>query len=225
MNASDFLTATAHFFNDLIGAVVPGLLLIGGFYAIWGSPPLDVAGGVAWLSLLVGAFAAGHALLALHRLLSAWLGKLPFAVYRLLTGRGWKWQNMDDPIEKSSSYVEFRELVISKLQASGSTADLSAKMSLNDLRSIAMSVSHESAELGRRFMFISLFCYATSMAILVVVVAYLVTRPSTLLSFHSAIGIVAFGLFYLRGIEFNYRALNAPFAVALTTMLFPSPRK
>lgn len=114
MNASDFLTAITHFFNDLIGAVIPGLLLLGGLYTIWGSAPFQLTGGLLWLALIAGAFCVGHGLLALHRLLCAWLGNFPFVLFSWLTGKGWKWEGIDESIRNGGPYRAFQALVTSK---------------------------------------------------------------------------------------------------------------
>ena len=93
-----------------------------------------------------------------------------------------------------------------------------ANMGFHDIRSLAMSTSPEAAELGRRFMFIALFCFASGVAILILTVSYTLIEGTLERLFFLIIWL----LFYMRGLDFEYRALNTPFSVALAQLLLSS---
>jgi len=222
MRIEEATDTIARFFNDLIGAWVPGTVLAVGLAIVHIGPKQlqsifqlgdTFSAALAFAGIL---FALGHALLALHeQVLKKLLSKVRIA-------------EAFDEIEakKRQSYKWFVELVEAQLPDPGAK-----DWSYNDLRSVALSVSTEAASMGRRFMFISLLCngVGTALAILAIdfaacslfspelLFAYDHTAPwpaQTLLLF-----VIALTLFK-RGEAFYARAMVTPFSIAVAELKF-----
>jgi hypothetical protein len=100
----------------------------------------------------------------------------------------------------------------------------------NDLRSIALSISKEAGDLGRRFMFISLFCNGIGTAIFLLAFDFFLCAiwfPNALVQYSDSLNsvlqfvmlIVLGVLCFRRGEEFYKRAMFTPFSVATTELL------
>ncbi len=221
MKPTDFLSGVIHLFNDLIGSVVPGILLVFGLYLFKSIPELplnhflalDIS--IKWSLIIVVSYVIGHALLSLHRLLQAYIGKPVRGINSLLKKGEWDTREHNKKIASTSEYIGFMKLVSNKI-AIQAKEDFRYELEFNNLRSMAMTISTEGGELARRFMFISLFCYGVSMAVLVLSVVFLTSS----FSFEwLAYLFTLFFIFYVRGIDFEYRALNVPFPIALSEIL------
>ena len=222
MKIEEATDTIAKFFNDLIGAWVPGAVLAVGLALMHlgpgqlqsifklgdaTSPALTFAGVL---------FAIGHALLAIHeQILKKMLVKVRFA------------KPFDEVAAKRrKSYEWFAELV--KAQQATTTA---YDWSYNDLRSVALSVSAEAASVGRRFMFISLLCngVGTVSAILALdFVACSMLSPKLLFAYDhaapwyaQAILLLSIALVLLKqGEVFYNRAMATPFSIAIAELKF-----
>lgn len=235
MKPSDIVSAIVVFFNDLIGAVVPGLILLVGLHWLGATPdsvqksellrqaPFD------WLLPLAFAYVAGHWLLGLNRLLERLIGGPLRGLNSLLTKGKWITLGFVDQLSKGEAYKLFKEdiKVRHRELVAGAGVETFSAMGFHDVRSVAMTLSEEAGELARRFMFISLLCYGTAMAVLVVALYALVFR-APLLDLSSAtvavVSVISFFVFYSRGLAFERRALNVPFSVALAVLLTDKKR-
>jgi hypothetical protein len=241
MKVSDFLSGLVYFFNDLIGAIVPGLFLLGGLRLLHIIPldvdktylSLSVEG--QWVAVLVLGYIVGHGLLSFHRPLRRLLFPLK-GLDDLITKGKWDGRGLEVRVAEAAAYQEFRDYVTKRFmpQTIGNYAGPGSEkkekpklrgkriMSPNDLRSIAMTISNEAATLGRRFMFISLFCYGVAMALLTLSLIYVVVEWPSLGAWGVTkiclVGTI-FYFFYTRGLEFELRAFNTPFPVALGEVL------
>lgn len=222
MNVESATDTVAKFFNDLIGAWVPGAVLTVGLVLMHLGPgqlrSLFELGNTISASLTFAGvlFAIGHTLLALHEQIRKKL--LPYL--KLAT-------SFDEKAAKMrQSCVWFGELV--KAQQTGAEA---RDWEYEDLRSVALSVSTEAASLGRRFTFISLLCYGvgTALAILALdLVACSLFFPQLLFAYDEAapLSIQATLLLFMalalfrQGDEFHGRAMKTPFAVAVAELVF-----
>lgn len=222
MKVEEATDTIAKFFNDLIGAWVPGAVLAAGL-AIMHLGPLQLQS-IFKLSETTSAaltfagilFAVGHALLAVHeQILSRLLSNLRFAK-PFDTGEA----------KKRQSYEWFAELV--KAQQTGAGAK---DWDYNDLRSVALSVSAEATSMGRRFMFISLLCNGVGAALVILAfdfVACSLLSPRLLFAYeHSApwpiqaILILGMALaLFKRGELFYSRAMATPFSIAIAELKF-----
>lgn len=222
MKIEEAADTIAKFFNDLIGAWVPGAVLASGL-AIMHLGPLQLQSifklgdtTSAALTFAGVLFALGHALLALHeQLLSRLLSKLRVA------------RSFDeDEAKKRQSYEWFAELV--KAQQTGpGTKD----WGYNDLRSVALSVSAEATSMGRRFMFISLLCNGVGAAMVILAfdfVACSLLSPKLLFAYDHAApwpmqAILLLGMalaLFKRGEVFYSRAMATPFSIAIAELKF-----
>ena len=222
MKIEEAIAIITEFFNDLIGAWVPGAVFAVGFWVMHFGPArlqtllnsLDSsAAGLTAAGLL---FALGHVLLAVHEhgfsKLFAWIGISS--------------KFDDSEAKKRLSYVEFADLMKNSQTGSGS-----GEWGYRDLRSVALSVSSESASIGRRFMFISLLCNGIGTALSIIVIDFAVCYlawPKLLYSYEHAapwwvqvllLCVVAIMLF-TQGKAFYSRAMTTPFSIAVAELKF-----
>lgn len=210
----------AKFFNDLIGAWVPGAVLASGL-ALMHLGPVQLQSifrlGESTSAALILAgipFALGHMLLALHEQIL----KTPLTKLRLVKA-------FDEVKAKKRQSYQWFSAMVNTQQAVASTQD----WEYNDLCSVALSVSAEAGSMGRRFMFISLLCNGVGVALSIIALDFAVCSmlwPDVLFIYdHAApwsvqvvlmLG-VAWALFR-RGEVFFSRAKTTPFAIAVAEL-------
>lgn len=222
MKVEEAADTIAKFFNDLIGAWVPGAVLAVGLVLMHLGPvqlqSIFKLGDTISASLTFAGvlFAVGHALLALHEQI----------VKKLLSSIGLATPFDEAGAKKRQSYEWFAELV--KAQQSGADAK---NWTYNDLRSVALSVSTEAASLGRRFMFISLLCNGVGTALAIVAFDFAVCSllfPQLLFAYDHAApwliqAVLLLGIalvLFKQGEVFYSRAMATPFSVAAAELKF-----
>jgi hypothetical protein len=228
---ADLIGALKDYFNDFVGAVIPGTALAAGILWLFsGKLPNDAFSHGwsewSWLPGLAVIFLIGHALLSLNDHISRSVA----AVRRRFGSAekaGGKALSVMEKARANSAYAAFGELIRPQLKLKG----VSTKLDFNSERNIAMSLSVNGAELGRRFMFISLFCYGTSTAAWVVAVLdfaqlWLGIRNDSTLRWTLAFSLIVTAfLLRRRGTSFELRALTVPFSVAIAELLAPMLRE
>ncbi len=219
MKIDDAVETIAKFFNDLIGAWVPGSLLAIGLILMHLGPEYlqalaKLSEGTGFAVTFAGLlFALGHILLAIYE----------NAIRPFLQGLRLSSIFDEAAAENRQSYKWFVELVKTK-QGVGATT-----WSFHDLRSVALSISAEAASIGRRFMFVSLLCSGLGVALLIIGVDYLVCfhlQPELLYSYKQAPpwfvqAVLFFGtalLLFKQGGAFYSRAMTTPFSVAVAEL-------
>lgn len=206
---SDSVDALIHFFNDIVAQVIPGylsLLMISysvGEYESFVKLPTVL--------LIVGSYVIGHILLSLRPIIRL---KVALLADKLLDRK----VEFGESFEKSASYKKYREM----------TPDSSRGMPFHDTRSVAMTLSAEGASLGRRFMFLSLFCQGASFS-LMLLGPFVITRylmESHVEHLLITVLIVCMPCVYLflyplelRAKEFYGRAMKAPFSCAIAKII------
>lgn len=222
MKIEDAMETVAKFFNDLIGAWVPGAVLAVGLVLMHLGPSnLQVIAkfsdsGSAALIVAGLLFALGHTLLAVHE----HGARVLLAKLRIV-------KEFDESTAKQrQSYEWFAEIVNDQQSGSGAK-----NWGYNDLRSVALSVSAEAASLGRRFMFVSLLCNGVGTALLIIAIDYMTcaAMSSNLLHiydyaapWYAQIALllgVAFALFRQGGVFYS-RAMSTPFSIAVAELKF-----
>ena len=222
MKIDDATDTIAKFFNDLIGAWVPGVVLAVGLALMHLGPAqlmavFKLGDSTAAALMFAGIlFAVGHALLALHeQILKMLLAKIGFA------------KPFDEVgAKKRQSYEWFAELVKAQQTGSG-TKD----WGYNDLRSVALSVSTEAASMGRRFMFISLLCIGVGTALAVIAIDFAacsLLSPKLLFAYDYAVPwptqtflLLGLALALIKhGEIFHNRAMATPFSIAVAELKF-----
>jgi hypothetical protein len=223
MKVDDAIETITRFFNDLIGSIVPGVVLAVGLFIMHLGPakiaeaskPLE---NVTLTLTVVGLmFAAGHVLMAIFD-----LALQPFLrACRIVRG-------FDEvAAKKRESYKLFAE-VVNKLR-NVDVAQTSPDWAYNDLRSVALSVSAEGASLGRRFMFISLLCNGVGAALVIMLIDFLscLALNQKLLFPHvmamnwlvqSVLILFAAVALFKRGEVFYGRAMATPFSIAVAEL-------
>lgn len=220
MRAEEVTDTIAKFFNDLIGAWVPGAVLAFGL-ALMHLGPVQLQSifklgdtTSAALTLAGILFALGHVLLSIHEQ----------ALKTPLTKLGLVKAFDEVNAKKRQSYEWFSELV--KAQQCGTS---SKDWDYNDLCSVALSVSAEAGSMGRRFMFIALLCNGVGVALTIIALDFALCSmlwPELLFVYDHAApwGVqvalmlgVAWVLFR-RGEVFVSRAKSTPFAIAVAEL-------
>lgn len=231
MKVGDSIDAVATFFNDIIGAIVPGATLGAGLALMYAGPAsvakvVDAGDGFLAMMLVAFCFAAGHGLLAIHAFAKK---AASFAAKEILWHpKKVSKEALEDKAEVA--FIAFQDLVINQLDLKPPmTAANQGVWGFHDLRSIAFTVSVEAGALGRRFMFISLLCSGMGTALTLILLNYAVClafAPSALYRYTGAwpiytqVALLAASviIFFSRGEEFFARAMSTPFPVALAEL-------
>jgi hypothetical protein len=220
---AELIGSLKDYFNDFVGAIIPGTVLAAGIILIAGQRIAADAltshwGEWSWLPGLALIFLLGHALLSLSDLARDVRHRGVMRVVKELV-------TSETPLEqakKGSAYRTFHELMVQKSKHAGVVTEFD----FSTTRNIAMSLTNSGADLGRRFMFISLFCRGTSAAAWIAAATVAVTaffgdhtKIQMLAGIFSVSAAVAV-LLGLRGRAFELRAHTTPFSVALAELLF-----
>jgi len=229
MKVDDAVETLTRFFNDLVGTLIPGGVLVLGLATMHLGPGKVQSVGRAlesWgpaLAALTILFAVGHGLLAFHStvlepLLSQLKVTKPF--------------NQESAMTRQS-FVLFQKLISSHTRVKEVMGEEVSNLTwtYNDLRNVALSISTEASSLGRRFMFIALLCHGVGAAIVLMLVDYLVCvffAPNILFPYLNAwpviiqvvLMLLVAGMFFRRGEAFNSRAMTTPFSVAVADLIF-----
>jgi hypothetical protein len=224
MKVDDAVETITRFFNDLIGSLVPAVVLAVGLCVIHLGLAKIVAASKAlesatWAMAVVGVmFATGHVLMAIF----------DFALQPLL--RACRITKMFDEVsaKRRRSYCLFVEMV-NNLRSGDAATQTSPEWAYHDLRSVALSVSAEGASLGRRFMFISLLCSGVGTALVIMMVSFLgclALQPEFLSPqamaldwlVQSALMSFAAVALFKRGEVFYGRAMETPFSIAVAEL-------
>src|SRR3569623_198883 len=223
MKIEGVLDAITVFFNDLVGAVIPGLVLIAGVLIIhFGHAGVTAINGLQAGGLFVGlglAFAIGHSLLAIYDVAILWLlAKIKFAKTQKAI-----WEE----VGHSKVAEMFRSVLKEKFDVTKSGAGATiASLKPNELRSMAMSISPDAANLARRFMFLSLLCSGAGTALVTIAIYFVsvvVLIPKALAQYPDIapvwiqfIALIALSLFtFKRGTVFYERAMYVPFSMTV----------
>jgi hypothetical protein len=205
---ANLLNNLKDYFNDFIGAVIPGTVLLGGASLLFGNSINESAlttiwAEWAWLPALAAIVVCGHLVLGLF-----------FALRR--------GSYLPDTAKHSKNEIVQAFRTIAENQMTEKRLQ-KTNLGFHDLRSLAMSTCDEAADIGRRFMFISLFCYGSGTALVVLAVL----APFSTAGFNSgwraltAILLLSSGWIVMqRGREFERRAYLVPFTVAIATLVF-----
>lgn len=206
----------ARFFNDLIGSFVPSIFCVFIFTVSHF--------GINYLFEVIKNFDGQAGLLICLSLLFA-LGQLiaaiQYAVDNFLTCCSTKFSS-DSPTDKDACKV-FERILKEKYNYN----DL---LAIDDLRNIAMSISLQAGELGRRFMFIALLCKRMAVIIFILIIDFLLSNYLHLHLFYYdyALSVIAQVLLltlagvllYFYGNSFEKRAKEVPFSIAIAELKF-----
>lgn len=219
MKVNEALTALIHFFNDLIAHIIPGMIGFGGVLAVLGNTQtIELVCKLHW-SILIGIFyVVGHFLLAINQIVykSKLMEKHTINPKYLV----------DTPVVKQFTALLTQMSKPDSTEGARDGNTLNSELGFNDLRSIAMSINAEAGDLGRRFMFISLFCKGTATAVFFIGITF--TWQTCNFQSLKAAGFTVLPLivtclicyiFHTRSEEFHRRALLSPFSVAIADMI------
>ena len=230
MKPENILHTVVFSFNDLIGAVIPGSLLVAGLLAIHVGPLSDkqlTQLSSIWFAGLLIAFGSGHLLAAAYTMLVEKLLQ-PLCIIPTMTF-------IQNQIKESQPFLAFCSAVEYRIKYQANLLFISS-WSVNDIRALAMSISTEASAVSRRFMFISLLCSGLGTALLTLALDLLILTLwfPDLVPLHAdklralflvALLLVAAYLFFVRGADFHRRALSSPFSIALATLLYSENKK
>lgn len=235
MKVDDALQTIAHFFNDLIGALIPGLTLVASLLIIhkgipdeWTTSVADGSGFLIFIACLLF-FLVGHVVLAIYDLVLKYI----LSKCRVIEG-----DKVKETIIKEKFY-EFVQAVANQKAKELAGIELTKENNRSDfrtLRNISLTVSNEAATLGRRFMHLSFLCNGVATATLCSAlylsilsigwpneIALQLSCAQITLYFLGLV-IVSVALFK-RGDSFYKRALRTPFVVACAELMLPSSKE
>ena len=212
MKLKEALEILIHFFNEIIAHVLPGAILILSASYIFEKNDLIKDTGLHWALIIGVSFLAGHAILSLNR----WIERTVCGVQSFQIPNDLK-------VEFTKYFSEFSKLKNSE----GSDIEISNNMNDMFYRNIAMSISPHAGELGRRFMFISLFCKGTgtSIGIIYIMIIIKIYASQTLCDYWCQLLVLAVAVAFIiyimeyRAAEFFRMAMEAPFSVAIVEMI------
>lgn len=218
MKIDDAVGTLAHFFNDFIGAWIPGVVMATGFIVMH-------MGDEAFLSI-VEAMDKSAIVWFLAAILFA-LGHLISAFYQIILKGILQWLKIskgfdESQAQKQQSYKFFLEIA-KKWHVYNETDNFG----YHDLRNVALSISQDASALGRRFMFISLLCSGVGTVLTIFIIDFSICLfffPELLHHYrvapHWSVQIVilcvsAWCLFKQSDV-FYKRAMTTPFSIAIT---------
>lgn len=218
MKIDDAVETLARFFNDFIGAWIPGVVMAAGFIVMH-------IGDEAFL-IIVGAMDKSAIVWFLAAIFFA-LGHLISAFYQIFLKDILQWFKISKGFDEShakeqQSYKLFLEIV-----TKGNVYSDADSWGYHDLRNVALSISQEASALGRRFMFISLLCSGVGTVLTILTMDFLVCLflvPELLHHYrvapHWSVQVIilcvsAYCLFKQSDV-FYKRAMTTPFSVAMT---------
>jgi hypothetical protein len=226
MKVDDAIETLTKFFNDLIGSLVPSVVLAFGLVIMHLGPSrfMDINKSVESTIFALFAlglmFAAGHIILALHEhFLRPVLQSIQFT------------KEFDESAAKNrQSYKSFHDIIMARETRSTNPGQAAPKWDYHDLRSVALSISPEGASVGRRFMFISLLCNGVGTAFVIMVLDFsscFFFAPKLLYPYTEAaswwvqiILMLAFSAaLFKQGGNFHARAMSTPFSIAIAELL------
>jgi len=220
---ADSIKALEQFFNDVIAQVIPGAIV---FSIICSIVDYQIPQNSAAILLFLGiSYIVGHIVLALDETLRSLVkDNRSFS----------KTENAQQPPD-IPDIISAKELFIKLMNKKKTNVDV-ANLPLNELRSLAMSVSKEGADLGRRFMFLSLSCKST-VILLVLLTPFLTATIFIEIStiYNVELNLVCNFLLQLstlmllticfiypvekRALGFNRRAKEVPFSAAIAHLI------
>lgn len=222
MESPNPTNSLVYFFNDIIGTIVPGFILLIGFkilnikYEIIEIPNLQLDNSLQIISIITLSYILGHGILGFYQFSNGFL----------------KFNDYEKEKNDLKQEALYQDLILCYKERFSNIAWLSStidpqKFSPNQIRNIAMTISKEGQSLSVRFMFISLLCMgvATSLFILllVFVISHYLKYQCAFISvkFVLLFAGVAFAIFIFhdRGKEFSKRSFRTPFATALTELM------
>lgn len=180
MSIANFLTSLQRFFNDIVGSVIPGGILIFGLLGLGYFDGLqsliDGAGASALLLWIITAFISGHVIAEINRQADTLLG------VHLVKFCRWIWAHFVPSQDKNYQSVSGEELFSATVAhhafggQQGDASDgaeppaLPLRTNLRSLRAIALSMNDSGAALSNRFRFLQLLCSGTGTALLILFV-------------------------------------------------------
>lgn len=224
MKLDELVTFVEKFILDIIGVVLPGVILLIGLAATlssnflaqqWSWAQLSTTG--KWVVLLILAYASGHGLHVIG-------DKVLLPIFGYFTHSGVQTPKaIVERIEKGASITAFKQAVDKTHK--GMLPDES-KQDFYSTRSLAMSVAPDVEPLTYKFMFISLMNLGAATAVFIVGVVFALKYYGMVNYAFLKFAITAVSLlillpwvFLLKFSEFHRRALGVPFATATVKLL------
>ena len=244
MNAGELIEALERFFLDIIGTVLPGLVMIVGFCYVIDTPAIEFSKVVfnkstdyEWIFLVAFAFILGHAITAVgYRITSnlekyckadlvkaAFDDKMGFPLFHFVKSD----KDIEAELARDPIYNAF---VIELIKRSpGLSTDDKPNTKARSWRNMAMSIAPEQSQLVYRFMFVALLNLGASTVCLCLFVLWatlLLLRKSGVSVNVAELNWAFFALAILpyflldRFYSFNGRAFKTPFSMALAKLAF-----
>jgi hypothetical protein len=228
MKPNDIFEALNKFFLDIIGNIIPGMVLILGLQFIFNQTnkidniltisPKDTG---SWIFITIASYVFGYGVLSAGEILI-----LPFIEFLLHIQQKLNlktcWKTRNQIKEGAKNRVDYKATanLISKLYDLPEN-DLKEDFSLS--RSLALAITQESNDLVYRFTFISLLNLGVATALIIIDFSWIVLKAITTnfvkMDFIWVLIVACISLFYLhKYYEFHRRSMEVPFGLALVKM-------
>ncbi|MDP3025918.1 MAG: hypothetical protein Q8O10_10360 [candidate division Zixibacteria bacterium] len=242
MRSSELIETLERFFNEIIGTLVPGLLLVLSLSYILGSPVrigvlslFPPSSSFEWFLMILLSYISGHFVISFGNVVIINLGNYlinlqkKVRAFKFLIPKSWNLKSDDEllgSIIESDDFRAFRDLM--QLDVGNQRSETSNKTVVHSMRSIAMTIASDDIHIVHRFMFISLFNLGISTILIMMVIIqlgiYLLHRFSIIsvnfeLNILSLLIPAVLSLFFIaRRYEFYSRAMRVPFPMALARL-------
>ncbi|MBW4554168.1 MAG: hypothetical protein KME35_24155 [Aphanocapsa sp. GSE-SYN-MK-11-07L] len=227
MKSNDVFEALNKFFLDIIGNIIPGMILILGFWLILNQPytihnisiipPKDTS---SWIFLIIASYVFGYGVLSVGEILI-----LPFIEFflRILKQLGFKaWKTRDQIKEDAKNRIDYK-LAINQIGKFYNFPESGMEQEFGLWRSLALAITQENNALVYRFTFISLLNLGVATALLIIdfsrILLKAITRNFATMDLVWFLIVAFVSLLYLnKYYEFHRRSMEVPFGLALVKM-------
>jgi hypothetical protein len=244
MNAGEFIEALERFFLDIIGTVLPGLVMIVGFCYVTNTPAIEFSkvlfnkpSDYEWVFIIAFSFILGHAITAIGYRITSNLEKFCKAdlvkeafddkkgcpLFHFVKSD----KDIEEELTKDPIYNAF---VIELIKRSpGLSTDDKPNTKARAWRNMAMSIAPDQSQLVYRFMFIALLNLGAStvcLCLLALWVSLLVLKSCGVSMSVAELNWAFFALAILpyflldRFYSFNGRDFKTPFSMALAKLAY-----
>jgi len=237
MKSSDLIEAIERFFNDIIGTLVPGMILIFSICYHF-TNPVQISNiqvfppnsTFSWMILVLFGYISGHFVISFGNMIVIRSVDFIIRFFRKRTSLKWlvpshciEYKEILKKISESSEFRIFQNILVG--QNPKYVTSEQEKGNIHALRSIAMTLASEDTHIVYRFMFISLFNVGVSTVLLLFAIFQFFILLSNwlglqLINYDPSVWSISLpiiiSLFLLdRRYEFYSRALRVPFSMAI----------
>jgi hypothetical protein len=226
MKPNDIFEALNRFFIDIIGNIIPGMILIFGLWFTLNQPnetnkifdtfPKDTS---SWIFLIIASYVSGYGVLSIGETIILPVIELLLPTLQQLSHIIWKTRNQIR--ENTKNHADYKA-VINQIGELYHLPEID-KIEFSLWRSLALAITQENNTLVYRFTFISLLNLGVATAIMSIgslwILLKATTRNFVMMDLVWFLMVAFISLLYLnKYYEFYRRSMEVPFGLALVKM-------